>query len=129
MLLEIYILNGSAASWTSVLNHLELAGYAFALKRDGTPIEASEWRPIFQYDQPSPYHLAVTIGRQEWTTGFYSSEFIDFQCNAEGIRSVHDIELIREFMGILFHSTGQRVILVPETLHPNKTRPLLEVPN
>jgi hypothetical protein len=126
-LLEIYVFGTDVDDWRRVLDRLARSGYVHSLTKEDVPIGVEDWDPLFNEDHDTPYRLELSVGGQAWTTGFYSEEFIDFQCGRSDVQDVDDIFAILSLMRLLHAATERHVVLIPETVRPEEVKPYLEI--
>ncbi|MEU7610479.1 hypothetical protein [Micromonospora sp. NPDC049204] len=71
--------------------------------------------------------LHVRVGRQLWTTQFYSTSLVDFQGDPLAVTTKADLDDVEKFMVVISRATGKTARFIPESLDPQKTRSYLEV--
>ncbi|MET9656721.1 hypothetical protein [Streptomyces sp. NPDC006510] len=124
-LIEIYVLGTGADEWRRVLDAISRGVNKFSILdlESGSPVEISEVR----LSGDPGCRLIIQIAGQNWSTDFYSVEFVDFQGDPRDVRSDDDLVRIIHFMSLLSEVTGKRAILLPETMVPEETSPYLTV--
>jgi hypothetical protein len=126
-LLEVCVLDATIEDWAHVVSDLTRLGFDLEITREGLSQELVINETLFTEGEESEWLMKLRLGRQCWTTGFYSKSMIDFQGDPECVTSLQDLEDLLTLMRSLFSSVGKRVILIPETVHPTRVLPYVTV--
>jgi hypothetical protein len=70
---------------------------------------------MFADGDENAFSMSISVGRQMWTTHFYSTSLIEFQGDPRDILNNSDVEDVKRFMQKIADATGRAVRLVPET--------------
>lgn len=126
-LIELCVPGVQYRDWCAVVDALVRDRYRMTLSTAGEPVPVrTPPEKEFTDGERVDHLLKVRVGRQRWTTQFYSASLIDFQGDPEELRTTSDLDDLREFGRLLHRSTGRRTVLVPETLDPESVEPYLE---
>lgn len=126
-LIEIYAFESDVSAWAAVVEEIRGRGDLLSFKRaevETVPVVSED---IFSDAGSGECVMTFTVSSQTWTTSFFSAEQIDFQGDPREVRTVAEVEAIYEFMTRIAAHTRRPVVLVPESLHPEKSRPYLRV--
>ncbi|MFF0010865.1 hypothetical protein [Streptomyces sp. NPDC005374] len=115
-LIEVFVTSASYGQWVAVLEGLAAGGFILRMKHFDSDVPVDINPAMFNEGDNVDYLLSVQVGRQSWTTQFYSSTLIDFQGDPRGIRTEKDVADVAEFMRVISEATGQTVCLSSETL-------------
>jgi hypothetical protein len=126
-LLEVCVLDACLEDWKRAIAGLADLGFVSEFTRAGVTTELVVRPEMFSDGDDVSFFLKLVIGRQNWTTGFYSEHVIDFQGDPGEVVSAVDLEDTLRLMNTLHESVGKRVILVPESLQPDRVQPYLAI--
>lgn len=126
-LIEIYVLCTSADDWRRTVEWMREENLIDSFTYMDEEVPAQVTSDLFEENGDTSFQMAIQIGRQVWTTGFYSSTEIDFQGDPRSIRSVEDLVQIVDFMKGLSQVMSKRVVLVSETVDPANAKPYIAV--
>ena len=115
-LIEVFVTPASYEQWVAAIEGLAAGGFILGMKHFDTDVPVDLNPTMFNEGDDVDYLLSVQVGRQSWTTQFYSSTLIDFQGDPRGIRTEKDVADVAEFMRVISEATRQTVSLSSETL-------------
>ncbi|MDQ0696292.1 hypothetical protein [Streptomyces sp. W4I9-2] len=115
-LIEVFVTSVSYKHWVATIEGLAADGFILRMKHFESDVPVVLDPAMFNEGDNVDYLLSVEVGRQSWTTQFYSSTLIDFQGDPLGIRTEKDVADVVKFMRVISKATGRRVSLSSETL-------------
>ena len=124
-LIEVYVFDTDASEWWRVLERFAEKGFLAGFTRAGEPASLDEGPGVF--DESGDNLLTLRIGEQTWTSMLLDESRIEFQGEPDEVRTVEDLKLVVEFLEMIHETTGKQVVLVPETMHPENTKPYLVI--
>ncbi|QMU70029.1 hypothetical protein [Streptacidiphilus sp. P02-A3a] len=116
-LIEVCVTSASYDEWVATFDALVAKGFPLLVKRCDVAIPPVITTDMFADGDENSFVMSVEIGRQLWTTNFYSVSLIDFQGSPRDILDNSDIEDARGFMQVIANATGRTVRMVPETFN------------
>jgi len=116
-LIEVCVTSASYEKWVATVEALAAKGFSLLIEQDDVAVPTVVTIDMFTRPDDISFALSVAVGRQCWTTGFYSPSLIDFQGEPRDIFEASDVEDVREFMQVIADATGQAVRMIPETLN------------
>ncbi len=116
-LVEVCATSATAEEWDAVVRALVAKGFAVTVRRCDAVIPSFIGMDMFASGSEDSFVMSVEIGRQVWTTNFYSPSLIDFQGDPRDIGNDSDIEDVRQFMQVIADAIGRAVRMVPETFN------------
>ncbi|WP_031514941.1 hypothetical protein [Streptomyces sp. NRRL F-5123] len=115
-LIEVFVTSASYEQWVAAIEGLAVGGFILGMKHFDSDVPVDLNPEMFNEGDNVDYLLSVQVGRQSWTTQFYSSTLIDFQGDPRSIHTEKDVADVVEFMRVISEATGQTVHLSSETL-------------
>ncbi|MFD6446786.1 hypothetical protein ACFWEJ_16895 [Promicromonospora sp. NPDC060204] len=115
-LIEVFVTSASYEQWVAAIEGLTAGGFILGMKHHDSDVPVDLDPEMFNEGDSVDYLLSVQVGRQSWTTQFYSLTLIDFQGDPRSVRTERDIADVAEFMRVISEATGRAVSLSSETL-------------
>lgn len=114
-LIEIYVDHVGLAEWNSVAFGLQSISSSVIYQIDASdqPFD-SVGAHMFETDCNGRYSIAFQIGRQTWTTGFYSADQIDLQGDPREVQDERDVGNVIDLLDRLHRITGKTACLYAE---------------
>lgn len=127
-LLEIHVVATDFNDWNRLLNGLDRSRYPMSLCHVDSDVPVHIEQGMFCEGDPADYTLRIGVGRQEWTSGLYSTLNIDLQGDAKDITEIRDLEDVVTFMKDVHRLLDKQVSLLPETPDPIGASAYLRIP-
>lgn len=123
-LIEIYVDDIGVPEWESVIAQLAQIARSVAYRVGDTEQTFNGIEPdMFDPGSHGRYAIAFEIGKQTWTTGFFSDVQIDLQGDPREIQNESDVGSVVDLLGRLHRITGRAACLYAEGAHDMVSAP------
>lgn len=122
-LIELYVFESGFEGWRRFVDELSSVGLGAVVATigGGAPVEFGPH--VFDGE----HAMTIRLGGQVWTSTLHETNTIELQGDPRDVTTDQDLADISRLMSILHQATGKRVILVAESLEPEKLQPYLTV--
>lgn len=125
--MELVIVDTTVNDWERALMALMDAEFRVEVTESLQGLDVSFDGTLFTPGDDVAYGAVVAKGAQHYSTNFFSPSMIDFQGDSDVVSSMEALEDVIATMQIMSNALNRTVLLLPETLEPESTRPYLSV--
>ncbi|MET8760495.1 hypothetical protein [Lentzea sp. NPDC004782] len=124
-LVEVYVFGTDADDWRRMVERLAEKGFLAGFTRAGEPAPLDVRADVFGGNEDNL--LKLRVGAQTWTSMLFVENRIELQGEPREITTPEDLRKLVGLLEVIHDAVGKQVLLMSETMHPEKTKPYLVI--